>query len=99
MCVPILSGAEPFVLNDSSRCLSKEHSLYSCGSLVLHVWKHVTISVHVKAVLACPSCSETTFGDTPAANAIVAAEWSLSGIFGSSESRPRSRSRNFFVKY
>jgi hypothetical protein len=23
-------------------------------------------------VLACPSCSETTFGDTPAANAIVA---------------------------
>ena len=30
---------------------------------------------NVKAVLACPSCSETTFGDTPAASAIVAAEW------------------------
>ena len=30
---------------DSSLCLSKEHSLYSCGSLVLHVWKHVSISV------------------------------------------------------
>jgi hypothetical protein len=28
----------------------------------------------VKAVLTCPSCSETTFGDTPAASAIVAAE-------------------------
>ena len=26
---------------------------------------------NVKAVLACPSCSETTFGDTPAANAMV----------------------------
>jgi len=29
---------------------------------------------NVKAVLACPSCSETTFGDTPAASSIVAAE-------------------------
>ena len=33
----------------------------------------------VKAVLACPSCSETTFGDTPAANAMVAAE-TMKGI-------------------
>jgi len=40
-----VSGAEPFGINDSSRCRSKEHCLYSCGSLVLHVWKHVSVSV------------------------------------------------------
>lgn len=39
------SGAELLVLNDSSRGLSKEHSFYSCGSLVLHVWKYMSISV------------------------------------------------------
>ena len=44
-CLVIVSGAELLVLNDSSRRLSKEHSLYSCGSLVLHVWKDVSISV------------------------------------------------------
>src|SRR5437868_7767724 len=40
-----LPGSEIQVFNDSSRCLSEEHSLYSCGSLVLHVWKHVSIGV------------------------------------------------------
>ena len=42
------SGAELLVLNDSSPSLSEEHSFYSCGSLVLHVWKHVSISVQRK---------------------------------------------------
>jgi hypothetical protein len=35
----------PSSLTDLSRCLSKEHSLCSRGGLVLHVWKHVSISV------------------------------------------------------
>src|SRR6266496_470545 len=30
---------------DSSRCLPKEHSLYFCGSLVLHVGKDVSIGI------------------------------------------------------
>jgi hypothetical protein len=72
--VLIISGAEPLLLS-WSRCRSKERCLYPCGGLVLHVWKHVSIGVQREgAVLACPSCSETTFGDTPAASAIVAAE-------------------------
>ena len=81
MCLPILSGAEPFVLNDSSRCLSKEHSLYSCGGLVLHVWKHVSISVQREGRVGVSLLLRDNFGRHSAASAIVAAEcrksWSL----------------------
>jgi hypothetical protein len=39
------SGVERIVLKDLSSGLSEEHSFYSCGSLVLHVRKHMSISV------------------------------------------------------
>jgi hypothetical protein len=41
----VLSGAELIVLKDPSFGLSEEDSFYSCGSLVLHVRKHMSISV------------------------------------------------------
>ena len=41
----IVSSAELSVLNSSSRCVSKEHCPYSGGSLVLHVWKYMSLSV------------------------------------------------------
>ena len=39
--VLIASGAELCVLSYPSRPHSQEHCLHPCGSLVLHVWKHV----------------------------------------------------------
>jgi hypothetical protein len=44
----------------SLRRRSKERCLYPSDSFVPHVWKHVSIRIHRKAVLACPSCSEKT---------------------------------------
>ena len=54
-------GCRTLVLNDSSRCLSKEHCLYSCGSLVLHVWKHVSISVQREGRAGVPELLRNNF--------------------------------------
>jgi hypothetical protein len=40
-----LSGAETFVLNGFITLSVERAYLYSCGGLVLHVWKHVSIRV------------------------------------------------------
>ena len=57
----IVSGAEPSVLNDSLRCRSKEPCLYSCGSLDLHVWKHVSVSVQREGRAGMPELLRNNF--------------------------------------
>ena len=43
------------------------------GSLVLNAWEHVRVSLQSEEMLACPSMSEMTLTETPAATAKVAA--------------------------
>lgn len=60
--------------NDSSRC-PWEYRLYSCSSLVLHVWKHVRIGVQREGRAGMSELLRNNLGHTPADKAIVAAEW------------------------
>ena len=73
--VLIRIGCHGLVVSQSSSRRSKEHCLYSCGSLVLHVWKNVSISIQRKGRARVSKLLRNNFGRHSAANAIVAAEW------------------------
>ena len=71
----VVSSAEFVVPIWSSRRRSEEHCFYPCGSFVLHVRKGMSISVQREGRAGVSELLRNNFRDTPAANAIVAAEW------------------------
>jgi hypothetical protein len=71
-----ISAAEAaWPLSNPSRACSEEHCLDACGSLVLHVRKHMQISVPREGRAGVSELLRDNLCDTPAASAIVAAEW------------------------
>jgi hypothetical protein len=55
-------GCHGVVVSQSSSRRSKEHCLYSCGSLVLHVWKNVSISIQRKGRARVSELLRNNFG-------------------------------------
>ena len=58
----IVSSATMFAFSQSSSRRSKEHCLYSCGSLVLHVWKNVSIGIQREGRASVSKLLRNNFG-------------------------------------
>jgi hypothetical protein len=58
----IVSSASMVAVSQSSSRRFKEHCLYSCGSLVLHVWKNVSIGIQSEGRARVSKLLRNNFG-------------------------------------